>query len=253
MLTHIHPCPLWCASTGAPLFPGPTCPATPEAATCPESLGTLKVLPLTSWCHHHVRGRYPTVIARTDSCASPQPSRCLGDTLGEWVYAGCCQPLLGGGPSRRCTAHLSLRAWTPPPAAREVHVPVSSPKTAAFPSFGPGRRSTKPVQRFQHGALFEAAVMRSCAGPQVCSPPRSLLPIRHTPHGSRDFSIRASHGLFPPHAPDMLAVRIGQLTAEDFHLIRCAALSAAPRTLGLSHRVAGRCYHLPAPSEPDMR
>src|SRR5438093_713389 len=32
----------------------------------------------------------------------------------------------------------------------------------------------------------------------------------------------------------MLAVRIGQLTAEDFHLIRCAALSAAPRTLGVS-------------------
>src|SRR5262245_11611658 len=30
----------------------------------------------------------------------------------------------------------------------------------------------------------------------------------------------------------MLAVRIGPLTAEVFHLIRCAALSAAPQTLG---------------------
>src|SRR5262249_15997644 len=91
-----------------------------------------------------------------------------------------------------------------------------------------------PVQRFQYGALLEAAVISLCSGPQVCSPPRSLLPIRLTPYGSRDFSIRASRGLLPSHAPDMLAVRIGQLTAEDLHLIRYAALSAAPRTLELT-------------------
>ena len=54
------------------------------------------------------------------------------------------------------------------------------------------------------------------------------------PQGSRGFSVRASRGSFPPHASDMLAVRIGPLTAEDFHLIRCAALSAAPRTPGMS-------------------
>jgi hypothetical protein len=57
------------------------------------------------------------------------------------------------------SAHPSLRAWTPTPAARGVHLPVSSSTTAAFPSFGPGRRSAKPVQRFQYGALFEAAVI----------------------------------------------------------------------------------------------
>jgi hypothetical protein len=110
------------------------------------------------------------------------------------------------------SAHLSLRAWTPTPAARGVHLPVSSSTTSAFPSFGPGRRSATPVQRFQYGALVEAAVIHSCSGPQVCSPPRSLLPIRQTPYGSRDFYVRASRGLLPPHAPDMLSVRIGQLT-----------------------------------------
>ena len=31
------------------------------------------------------------------------------------------------------SASLSLRAWTPTPAARMVHVPVSSHTTAAFP------------------------------------------------------------------------------------------------------------------------
>src|SRR5574341_198347 len=79
------------------------------------------------------------------------------------------------------SAHLSLRAWTPTPAARVVLVPVSSHTTSAFPSFGTGRRSAKPVQRFQYGALFEAAVIRSCSGPQVCSPPRSLLLLRLAP------------------------------------------------------------------------
>jgi len=46
--------------------------------------------------------------------------------------------------------------------------------------------------------------------------------------GSRDFYIRASHGSLPYRAPDMLVVRIGQLTTGDFHPIRLAALSAAP-------------------------
>ena len=52
------------------------------------------------------------------------------------------------------SASLALRAWTPTPAARMVHVPVSSHTTAAFPPLGPGRRSTMPVQRLQYGALF---------------------------------------------------------------------------------------------------
>ena len=45
------------------------------------------------------------------------------------------------------SAHPSLRAWTPPPAALEGHMPVTAPTTAAFPPCGPGRRSTRPGQR----------------------------------------------------------------------------------------------------------
>ena len=135
------------------------------------------------------------------------------------------------------SAHPSLRAWTPTPAALEVHIPVSSPKTSAFPALGPGRHSTQSVQRLQHGTLFEAAVIPSCSGPQVCSPPRSLLPLRHPPYGSRGFYVRASRGLLPPHAPDMLTVRIGQLTVwglsphEMCSLVGCSpnASLEAPR------------------------
>ena len=182
----------------------------------------------------HVSRCCPAFIAPTGSCASPPPSLCLGRTLNTRSVQVAVSPCWEKDLPDVIAAYLSLRAWTPTPAARGVRLPVSSSTTSAFPSFGPGRRSAKPVQRFQYGALFEAAVICSCSGPQVCSPPRSLLPIRLTLYGSCDFSIRASRGLLPPHAPDMLAVRIGQLTAEDFHLIRYAALSAAPRTPGLS-------------------
>ncbi len=155
---------------------------------------------------HHVSGFYPTFIAPTGSCASPPPSSCLGRTLNTRSRQVAVSPCWEEDLPDVISAHPSLRAWTPPPAARGVPLPVSSSTTSAFPSFGPGRRSAKAVQRCQYGALFEAAVISSCSGPQVCSPPRSLLPIRHIPYGSRDFSIRASHRLLPPHAPDMLTV-----------------------------------------------
>ncbi len=49
----------------------------------------------------HVGRRYPAFLALTGSCVNPKPSPCLGITLTHLVFAGCCQPLLGEGPSRR--------------------------------------------------------------------------------------------------------------------------------------------------------
>jgi hypothetical protein len=92
VLTHLPPCPLLLELPGAQSpFARPRC-----------YLARRGLL-------DHVRRRYPAVIALTGSCVSPQPSPCLRITLGQRVCAGCCQPRLGGGPSRRCSAHLSLR------------------------------------------------------------------------------------------------------------------------------------------------
>jgi hypothetical protein len=77
--------------------------------------------------------------------------------------------------------------------------------------------------------MFRDRHHSSRSGLLVCSPPRSPLPLRPRPQGSRDFSIRAEPVSLPSQASDMLAVRTRQLTAEDFHLFRLAALSAAPR------------------------
>src|SRR5215471_3161012 len=77
--------------------------------------------------------------------------------------------------------------------------------------------------------FFETAAIPLCSGPQVCSPPRSFLPLRLTSQGSRGFYIRAEHASFPPHASDILTIRFRQLmvwglTPHEIHsLVGCSS------------------------------
>ena len=57
-------------------------------------------------------------------------------------------------------------------------------------------------------ANFGAADISLCSGLQVCVAPRSSLPLRILPQGSRGFYVRAERASLPPHAPGMLTVRI---------------------------------------------
>ena len=75
--------------------------------------------------------------------------------------------------------------------------------------------------------LSWAAVISLCSGLQVCLPPGSFLPSSLARRGSCDFYFRAPCVSLPSCTSDMLAVRIGQLTAGDLHPIRFATLSAA--------------------------
>ena len=64
---------------------------------------------------YHVREHYPPFIALTGSCVRPNSSYRLDFTLDQWVSAGCCQSLLGDGPSRRYLCIPCVGAWTPTP------------------------------------------------------------------------------------------------------------------------------------------
>ena len=126
--------------------------------------------------YRYLSQHYPALIATTGSCARPTsshrlrfPSACGSLQV---VTSPCWTLALPGVIS----ANLSLRAWTPTPAAPVVHTPVSSHKTSAFPTLGPGRRLAISIQQLPYGLVFEAAVIHSCSGPQICSPPRLLLP-----------------------------------------------------------------------------
>ncbi len=212
-----------------------------------EPLCPIGVLPLRGWS-------YPSLFAHTGSCASPfsllYSSPSVNGSL-QVVVSPCWEKDLPDV----IAANLSLRAWTPTPAALVVHSPVSSHKTSAFPTLGPGRRlatlrtATSVRARFSRLQSFRYVQARRFArhpgrpyrssasacrffGLLVFSPfPGECLTLPNLGPlvglGSRGFSFRAPHSLLPPCVPDMLAVRIEQLTAGDFHPIRSAALSAA--------------------------
>jgi len=61
--------------------------------------------------------RYPTLLAPTDSCARPQASGTLCLRSEAPVFAGCCETLLAGGPSRRYLRKSFPRCLVPYPGA----------------------------------------------------------------------------------------------------------------------------------------
>jgi hypothetical protein len=159
------------------------------------------------------------------------PPTAFGLGFGRWVFAGCCQPLLGDGPSRRYLCESFPRCLDPYPGGfPRCSRPFLPGETSAFPALGPGRLPTSPrtgdfrariISGLQSFANVQApGFARHSGRPYYVQPPRS----------SSGFSVRASLGSLPPRAPDMLAVRTGQLTAGDFHPIESAAVSAAPLT-----------------------
>jgi len=96
-----------------------------------------------------------------------------------------------------------------PRRSHKVHLPVSSFVSSAFPRSRVGRLpASNPRTRLFADRLFAAADIPLCSGLQVCSPPRSFPPLHLPAQGGRDFYIRAERASLPPHAPDMLTVRI---------------------------------------------
>jgi len=94
------------------------------------------------------------------------------------VSAGCYQPLLPPGPSRRYLCESFLGCLDPchggtwgACACFFLHVIGLPPFTieVGFPAFA--RQND-----FLTDPFFETAVISLCSGPQVCSPPRSFLP-----------------------------------------------------------------------------
>jgi hypothetical protein len=154
------------------------------------------------------RGRYPSFLALTDSCADPvtsprlwpQPgSRSLCrllsapaanrtfSTLFCVSFLGCLVPCHGGPIG--CTSLLT------------------SPMSSAFPL-----ERTGWLPASFHERDFSWASFRDCRHFFMFRPP-SLLASQIAPTamamplGGRGFYIRAERASLPPHAPDMLAVR----------------------------------------------
>lgn len=103
MLTHIHPSAPWFASKVAPtMSPGPTvsgysggrqAPRAPSRAQGVTSRAGTSRIPSAG-------STPPSSLLRAHAPVLNPPAA-YGHSLGRPVFAGCCQPLLGVGPSRR--------------------------------------------------------------------------------------------------------------------------------------------------------
>ena len=118
-----------------------------------------------------LRGRYPSFVARTGSCARPPRSSSLGSPRRR-VVAGCRQPRLKGGPSRQYPCSPCVGAWTHTPPC------LSGARTRSFPDSS----GLAPVETCSaHGMLpaqqlLQEAGLRSCSHSLMFRLPRSLGP-----------------------------------------------------------------------------
>jgi hypothetical protein len=125
------------------------------------------------------------------------------------VCAGCCQPLLGDGLSRRSLRASFPACVDPSPVLPLVPMPVSSQGTSAFTVSGPARRST-----IFRTATSVRAAFQGCSHSLMVRPAGLLAtqvtPTAVLPLGSRGLYVRAECMLLPSCTSDMLPVRIGQ-------------------------------------------
>jgi hypothetical protein len=201
-------------------------------AKCPESLCLTSALPPS--------GRREPPPARTllpghGSYGLIRQSRpalpYFGLSLVRGVSAGCYQPLLPAGPSRRYLCESFPGCLGPcHGGSAECTCLFLPPRHRPSPVHYRGRLPACPRRNdFMTDPFFETAAISLCSGPQVCSPPRSFLPLRLiVAKGSRGFYVRAEHASLPPHASDMLTTRPGNWWCGDLHPTRFTALSAAP-------------------------
>ena len=133
------------------------------------------MLPPLGRCECHLlRGRYPSVIAPTGSCATPVGlSPASAFSLVRRVLAGCTQSLLPPGASRRISENLSLDAGSRTPAVHRVLSPVSSTMSSAFPK---GRMGRLPACFVPRITTSRRSVFRGCRYSLMFRPPSLLSP-----------------------------------------------------------------------------
>ena len=115
-------------------------------------------------------------------CRSHSALLSFGLSLVPGVSAGCYQPLLPLGPSRRYLCASFLGYLGPcHGASAECTCLFLPPRHRPSPVSYRGRLPASPRPNdFLTDPFFEPAAISLCSGPQLCSPLRSFLPLRST-------------------------------------------------------------------------
>lgn len=142
------------------------------------------------------------------------PSTRLRHRLAQVVLAGCCQPLLGTGPSRRYLCRSFIACLDPYSGCSQGAPTRCFPQDVGLP-----RVRTGSARRGIPTTTSVESQFRSCSH-SLMFRPASLLatPVAPTSHlsalGSRGFYIRAYRGSLPHHAADMLSVQNRAIDGE---------------------------------------
>ncbi len=118
---------------------------------------------------------YPTFIAHTGSCARPKSSCFLQPRLGQQVFAGCYEPLLEDGPSRRYLCDPCIGAWVRTPPRLVGALVRFFPSSIGLPLGSRGSAPGKyPTTQLSVGKLLGAATIRLPSGSHTCLAHRLL-------------------------------------------------------------------------------
>lgn len=173
VLTHIHPSALRFAPKVAPLCsPALQCPGTHRAIRCPEPLCALKALPLAPEPLASRRRALPPPSSLLRAHAPIlNPPTAYGHSLGRWVCAGCCQPLLGVGPSRRFLCESFSACLSPYPGCSHGALTRFFPQDNGLPDV-----RTRSAPGNTHTATSVWSLFRGCSYSIIFRPADLLAP-----------------------------------------------------------------------------
>ena len=130
---------------------------------------------------HHLGGRYPSSSLILAHAPDQTPPTASGLGLGRRVFAGCCQPLLGDGPSRRYLCESFPGCKDPYRGGSQVALTRCFPCDIGLPRVPTRSAPATSAQRFQSGVRF-----RGCSHSLMFQPPGLLAtPIAPTAAAQR--------------------------------------------------------------------
>ena len=150
-------------------------------------------------------------------------------SLRRWVFAGCCQSLLGDGPSRRYLCIPCVGAWTHTPGchpcARARFFQRCSGHRPRCKELGPSnypRKAASTGRPFSRLQSFTNVQAPTLARPPGCSHRRNLFL-----GGQAVYTAHNPVGYLPRIAASLHA-RHGQLAWLDSHQLECSLVGCSP-------------------------
>jgi hypothetical protein len=229
MLAHMHPSLPWFTCETRPNFNGLVYPGSesrtiqgPPRAQSPFARSRRYLHRRDLACIASEGVTPPSSLLRTH--APDQNPPLLFDSLIRGVFAGCCQSLLGNGPSRRYLCNPCIGAWTLTPGclsgASVRFFPESDSLTSVAPSSAhpTNRRNATSTTTLISGRQS----FRYVQAPMLASPPGCTYRARTTPYGQPGRLRHAMDWKLPLRTVVSLHDQIGQLSWRDFHPLDCS-------------------------------